>query len=512
MIPLSASAILVLALLYFLYSRILYPAFASPLSKLPAAHPTAHVSDAWIAHRRQTGCESRSIFSAHQRCGPIIRLGPNEISITSYESLRKVYYGGYTRTDWVLPFRNYNSTHNLVTMIDPQKHAVRRRILSNLFSKSHILGSADFAALSQTIIFGRLLLFLDDSSQKQTTVDVFEITRAVAVDLMSAYQVGLQNGLDFTSPGRDAARRVHLDNGSKKLRNLKGVEQASNELEDECFGTCLAADKTLNSGRDLQQTDKGEHAHATLTSTHPVIFAQLRAAIPDKEGAATLNETLRLIASELLDNMEAARVGIGITVTYAMYRLSQQPNLQSQLRSQLLALNRPPQYPLQENLSKPTLYAMDSLALLDAIVMETLRLHASAPGPQYRLVPAGGTILDGYFVPAGTWVSTSPYCLHQNTGAYLDPAAWKPERWMQNRSSGNGEQLSVAAIEENSKEKLAPNDPRRWFWAFGRGSRMCIGSNFSLVGKWCSRICFSLFLLRRKEERKRLQFMRSIKK
>lgn len=484
MIPWSGLAILVLPLVYFLYSRILYPAFASPLSKLPAAHPTAHISDAWISHRRRTGRESRSIFAAHQCGGPIVRLGPNEISIASQESLRKVYYGGYTRTDWVLPFRNYDGTHNLVTMIDPQKHAIRRRMLSHVFSKSYILGSPDFAALSQAIIYDRLLLLLNDSSQRQSSIDVFEITRALAVDLMSAYQVGLQNGLDFTSPGRDAARRIHLDNGSKKLRNLKGVEQASKELEDECFETCVEADKTFELEKDSQQPGKSEHA--TITSTHPVVFAQLRAAIPDKEGAATPDETLRLIGSELLDNMEASRVGIGITVTYAMYRLSQQPDLQSQLRSQLLALNQPLRYPLQVNLTKSALHAIDGLALLDAIVMETLRLHSSAPGPQYRLVPAGGTVMDGYFIPAGTWVSTSPYCLHQNTSAYLDPDTWRPERWMKDRSS-NGAQLDMVA-EESSEDKLAQDDPRRWFWAFGRGSRMCMGSNFSLIGK-CLQVC-----------------------
>ncbi len=480
MIPVSGVVILVLPFIYLLYHRIIYPAFASPLSKLPAAHPTAHISDTWISRRRQTGRESRSIFAAHQRAGPIVRLGPNEVSITSHESLRKVYYGGYTRTDWVLPFRNYNETHNLVTMIDPRKHATRRRMLSQLFSKSYLLGSPDFAALSQVIIFGRLLSLLDDSSKGQTNVDVFEITRAIGVDLMSAYQVGLQNGLDFTSPAKDAARKIHLDNGSKKLRNLAGVEQASKELEDECFETCLEADKDLESGAHLRQSVKS--ASGTITSTYPVIFAQLRAAIPDKESPAGLNETLRLIASELLDNMEAARVGIGITITYAMYRLSQQPHLQTQLRTQLLALKQPPRYPLAEDLSKPALLAIDGLALLDAIVMETLRLHASAPGPQYRLVPPGGTVMDGYFIPAGTWVSTSPYCLHQDTSAYLDPDVWQPERWMKERSR-NDEHLDMAT-EEASQEKLAHDDPARWFWTFGRGSRMCIGSNFSLVGKY----------------------------
>lgn len=473
---------------YILYRDILHPALISPLSKLPAAHPTSHFASTWIWWRRRTGRESRSISAAHQRRGPIVRLGPNEVSIASLEGLHKVYFGGFTRTEWVLALRNYDGTPNLVTMFDPRTHATRRRMLSNLFSKSYLLGSADFAGLSQAIIFGRLLPIIDEAAREGSGVDVFEISCAVAAEMMSAYQVGLENSFDFTSPGREAARKRHIENGRRKLRNLKGSKQAAKELEDECFETCLKADEFLRSAGEHKVDgiagkaveDPAQEGSTLHTTTRPVIFARLSTSIPAKEGVKVPAETLRLVASELLDNIEAARVGIGITVTYAMYQLSQRPDLQSKLRGELTALAMPGMYSFHGLLSKPVLHQIDGIALLDAVVMETLRVHSSAPGPQYRAVPEGGMVIDGHFIPAGVSISTSPYCLHRHAGAYPDADEWKLERWMTGRNAKDEQYLDATDGGEEAQE----DDPRRWFWAFGRGGRMCLGSNFSLLGTY----------------------------
>jgi len=171
---------------------------------------------------------------------------------------------------------------------------------------------------------------------------------------------------------------------------------------------------------------------------------------------------------------------MGILVSYAMYQLSQRPNMQSKLCDELMALTVPLRYPLHGLLSKSVLHQIYGIALLDAIIMETLRVHSSAPGPQYRAVPEGGVVIDGYFIPAGVWISTSPYCLHRHAGAYPDADEWKPERWMTGQNAKADQSVDSAPAEEETQE----DDPRRWLWAFGKGSRMCMGNNFSLIGTY----------------------------
>ena len=163
-------------------------------------------------------------------------------------------------------------------------------------------------------------------------------------------------------------------------------------------------------------------------------------------------------------------MGIGITLTYAMYRLSQRPDLQSKLRDELATLPTPPRYLQHGSLSNSWMRQIDAVPLLDAIVMETLRAHPSAPGPQYRAVSESGTVIDGYFIPGGVSISTSPWVLHRHPGAFPDAEEWRPERWMTGRTA-KAEQAVDGALDSG-------DDPRRWFWAFGRGGRMCVGSNF----------------------------------
>ena len=90
------------------YRFIVYPAFLSPLAKVPSANFLASFSPAWILFRRWQGKENRSIFAAHQKRGPLVRLGPNELSVNSIEGLRTVYKGGFERHVWFeRGFANY---------------------------------------------------------------------------------------------------------------------------------------------------------------------------------------------------------------------------------------------------------------------------------------------------------------------------------------------------------------------------------------------------------------------
>lgn len=69
------------AILVAVYRYVILPVFVSPLSKIPAAHPTSSLSPAWILWTRWRGRENATVLAAHERLGPLVRLGPNEISV-----------------------------------------------------------------------------------------------------------------------------------------------------------------------------------------------------------------------------------------------------------------------------------------------------------------------------------------------------------------------------------------------------------------------------------------------
>lgn len=108
-LDLKGSITLVL-LAYLVYQYLLYPAFISPLSKVPAAHWSARISPAWILWIRYSFRANKTIHAGHQKYGNVIRLGPNELSVNCVDDgLRTIYAGGYEKHQWYPNlFTNYD--------------------------------------------------------------------------------------------------------------------------------------------------------------------------------------------------------------------------------------------------------------------------------------------------------------------------------------------------------------------------------------------------------------------
>lgn len=108
MFPISifvAAYITVLLLLGYRY--IIYPAFISPLARIPNAHWSASVSPLWILLTRYHWRENREVHAAHLKHGPVVRLGPTEISVNDVGGLRTIYAGGFEKGQWYSIFDNY---------------------------------------------------------------------------------------------------------------------------------------------------------------------------------------------------------------------------------------------------------------------------------------------------------------------------------------------------------------------------------------------------------------------
>lgn len=227
-------------------------------------------------------------------------------------------------------------------------------------------------------------------------------------------------------------------------------------------------------GREMAEGADSYLSNVENPGDEPIVYKQFKfgfgklaqkGSSAEAPSPAEIEVNARTVYSEMLDHLGAGHETSAIALTYLYLEMSRRPQLQEQLRSEVLTLQPRIVWPPTEGetFTLPESKQIDALPLLHAIMMETLRLHAPIPGMEPRITPASGCSLGGYAnIPGNVRVSAMPYCLHRNAAVFPDPEAWKPERWLEDPQS------------EQHKEMM------RWFWAFGSGGRMCIGSHLAI--------------------------------
>ncbi|PLB55229.1 putative cytochrome P450 monooxygenase [Aspergillus steynii IBT 23096] len=473
--PVTAIAGASLALL-LLYKYILHPAFLSPLSKIPNAHWTAPISPLWMLWKRFQSKNNRTIHAAHESLGPIVRLSPSEISINCVEDgIKTVYSGGFEKHEWYPRVFGSLGTVSMFSMTGSKVHSTRKRMLSNIYSKSFLQSSPHMRVISDAIIFGRFLPIIQEAVAAQTPVDVHDLNQGVTMDFVSAYLFGLATGTNFL---QDPAYRQNILSlyHSRKQFEFYHQEVPNTLSWLKALGIrliptwCDDANEVLDAWC-LEMCDKAEqNLGSTDLNIEPAVYKHLKQAMlkqsaGTKRSRESLDQERLDIACELYDQLTAGFETSAVALTYLLWELSQHPELQQELREELLTLEPKILYPRPSTSSGlPSAKAVDSLPLLEAIVTETLRLHAPIPGIQPRVTPSPSCSLVGYGdIPANTRVNAQAYSLHRNSDVFPAPETWQPKRWLKSSNSASD-------IEEM----------KRWFWAFGSGGRMCVGSNLAL--------------------------------
>lgn len=68
----------------------------------------------------------------------------------------------------------------------------------------------------------------------------------------------------------------------------------------------------------------------------------------------------------------------------------------------------------------------------DAVIHETLRIHANTGLMLERVGPPEGATIDGYTLPAGTIVGVNAWVIHRNKDIFgEDVDGFRPERWLE---------------------------------------------------------------------------------
>jgi cytochrome P450 len=158
-----------------------------------------------------------------------------------------------------------------------------------------------------------------------------------------------------------------------------------------------------------------------------------------------------LAENELVDEtvlfMTAGQETTALTLTYAFYWLSQNPDAARRLRDEATAVLGG---------DRPGWEDLPNLNYTEKVVRETLRLTPAAwnvPREAREPVTLAGTDID-----AGELLIMSPYAHHRDRWAWDAPEEFRPERWRDSASRGQDS-----------------------YFPFGSGPRVCIGRQIALT-------------------------------
>ncbi|KAG2412193.1 hypothetical protein HFD88_009749 [Aspergillus terreus] len=441
---------------------------SSPLRHLPG--PKSFALTKWrLGYEEYRGMRTHCVNNLHKKYGEVVRVSPYEVSFSSLSALRKIYGSGsrFERDDFYQMFDAYDRKV-LFSYSSGRDHRERKKILNSAYTKTAIMSPSNVDMIEEKV--EDFLALVQRDSSATGAVEIFSALHYFAMDSVSHFVYGA------TSPGRTTAmkgtrehRGIIDDMLDPARRKLFWYAVFWPRLTEMLYAQGAIVQKSLASFGLLPMktptyTGLREHnfpviqhfkTQQLLGSDDSLASRLLAGTIPSAKASAPM-DTLD-VAAECSDHFLAGIDTTSNTLMWAIYQLSRPENegFQSKLRAEIQALDGPAGsgtfiYPEKAG----------TLPYLDAVIRETLRLHAPSPGSEPRW-STNDEIIDGYTIPRGTVVSISPYTLHRQPQVFANPLRFDPERWL-------GPEDQVA-------------ERKRWFWAFSSGARMCIGVHLAMA-------------------------------
>jgi cytochrome P450 len=174
----------------------------------------------------------------------------------------------------------------------------------------------------------------------------------------------------------------------------------------------------------------------------------IRLLVETRDAATGQSLSDEAIRDELLVFLIAGHDTTSTTLTYALWELGRNAEMQERVADEVLALGDRPL----------TVDDVAALPYTTQVVHEALRL--CPPAPAIGRMTMRDTVVDGYRVPAGTNVVVGVYALQRDPELWDAPNRFDPDRFTAERSHGRN----------------------RWqFLPFGGGPRACIGDHFAML-------------------------------
>ena len=368
-------------------ARILY----GPLSQVPGPI-WCKLSGYYISYFNIKLERTGKIHEWHLKYGPVICIAPGEVSVATPSLMREIYGGSsrYAKSRFFDHFTAYGEAALFATR-DCAAHRQKRKALSSFY---HNVNKPSV----ESFIRERICAFLtaiETHAEAGSSIDIYPIASYFAFDNICRLLYG-QRHSPYTIEGDNKERRIL--NGLKYAQlwgpaefEFPGIYPLVRKLLrlTNLEPSFLKAEEDLAQWSHERVTSVVNDIDSVVDKDNTLLYRLLDS--KNKNGSPL---TLKYIASETYDNLNAAQVTVAVALVYIIYCLSEHPAWQKRIRDEIAKLpNKMDGF--------PSFTCLNAAPLLDAFIREVYRMIPGTGGHAERVVPDGGRTYGDLYIPEG---------------------------------------------------------------------------------------------------------------
>ncbi|OCK77527.1 cytochrome P450 [Lepidopterella palustris CBS 459.81] len=440
----TCTTILSLFLLYFVGNAI-YNIYFHPLSKYPGPYLAAasRLPNAWYLIR---GTNVRRACYLHDKYGPVVRVGPNELSYTNAQGWKDIYghrVGGKSAIGkWRTFYRNPGDEVDSIFTGSDEVHTKARRMFSHAFSEKALKEQEPLFQKYVNLLVAKLNQAIQSEGGHDRAFNMVDMYNFTTFDVMGDLTFGeplhLLDNSSYTPWVSD------MFNGVKALTIIRVTRYFP--LLESILNRCIPRSLEEKRLSHFKYTVDRVNRRLATKSTKPDIWTLVLRHQVDAS---------RLSLEEMHANASIFMIG-GTETTATLlsgltFHLLKNPLVLTKLTREIRdAFTR------DEDI---TIEALTRLEYLNACIEEGLRMYPPVPIGMPRCTPPEGATICGKFVPGGTVVYMSHYATYYSAANFTSPKSFIPERW--------------------TGDLRFANDNKFAFQPFSYGPRNCLGKNMA---------------------------------
>ncbi|KAL7276059.1 hypothetical protein RUND412_000975 [Rhizina undulata] len=367
-----------------------------------------------------SGVTEKTQLELHRKYGPIVRIGPNEVSISDPAAIPIIYDNAATfiKTDFyaIFGFPTPKDT-NTFSQCDPDLHRQMKKNVASAYSMTSVVQLEPFVNSTIALFMKRM----KECCERKNPINLVQWYQWYAFDVIG--ELSFSRRFGFLDECKDIGGTCKmLDSFIAYTSAVAMVPEMHNWLLNNPL-LKLFVTPPASIIADMANSEAKERLSKKLDRTDIMSkFFESQVRNPDK---FPLDEVFRHCAV----NVSAGSETTGISLDALTYHVLKHPSVYKKLQEEIDTLQS------QGRLSDPPLFRetnQDAMPYLAAVIKETFRIHPPVSLTLPRHVPKGGATFAGRFFPEGTRVGISAYVVHRDRALFGDDAdSYRPERWLE---------------------------------------------------------------------------------